>query len=87
MSRGMGVSRTAGEEGRDTSAIQIGDLMVTPFVSSRFRLDGGSMFGVIPIWRMCETYSFLRTGVESSQCAQGRQQGADDPLGMIYPSD
>ncbi|HEY5530585.1 MAG TPA: hypothetical protein VIK22_01130, partial [Candidatus Anoxymicrobiaceae bacterium] len=28
--------------------IDIGDIKVTPFVSSRFRLDGGSMFGVIP---------------------------------------
>ncbi|HEY5532659.1 MAG TPA: MBL fold metallo-hydrolase [Candidatus Anoxymicrobiaceae bacterium] len=29
-------------------AIDIGDIKVTPFVSSRFRLDGGSMFGVVP---------------------------------------
>jgi glyoxylase-like metal-dependent hydrolase (beta-lactamase superfamily II) len=44
----MGASRTVGGEGRDTSVIQIGDITVTPFVSSRFRLDGGSMFGVVP---------------------------------------
>lgn len=30
------------------SAMDIGGLRVTPFVSSRFRLDGGSMFGVVP---------------------------------------
>jgi len=30
------------------AAVGIGDLEMTPFVSSRFRLDGGSMFGVVP---------------------------------------
>ncbi len=29
-------------------SIDIGGITVTPFVSSRFRLDGGSMFGVVP---------------------------------------
>jgi glyoxylase-like metal-dependent hydrolase (beta-lactamase superfamily II) len=29
-------------------SLSIGDIEVTPFISSRFRLDGGSMFGVVP---------------------------------------
>lgn len=28
--------------------LEIGQMRVTPFISSRFRLDGGSMFGVVP---------------------------------------
>ncbi len=40
--------RSVGGRGPGTSTIKIGDLEVTPFVSSRFRLDGGSMFGVVP---------------------------------------
>jgi glyoxylase-like metal-dependent hydrolase (beta-lactamase superfamily II) len=33
--------------------MRLGELEVTPFVASRFRLDGGSMFGVVPkvLWR------------------------------------
>lgn len=33
--------------------VELGQLKVTPFVSSRFRLDGGSMFGVVP-WVLWE---------------------------------
>lgn len=40
--------RPVGCPGRGASAIEIGDLRVTTFVSSQFRLDGGSMFGVVP---------------------------------------
>jgi glyoxylase-like metal-dependent hydrolase (beta-lactamase superfamily II) len=40
--------RPVGDFRRGASAIKIGSLKVTPFVSSRFRLDGGSMFGVVP---------------------------------------
>jgi glyoxylase-like metal-dependent hydrolase (beta-lactamase superfamily II) len=44
----MGAFLSVAGEGKGNSAIHIGDLRVTPFVSSRFRLDGGSMFGVVP---------------------------------------
>ncbi len=30
------------------ATMEVGELRITPFVSSRFRLDGGSMFGVVP---------------------------------------
>lgn len=28
--------------------IEVGDIFITPVVTSRFRLDGGSMFGIVP---------------------------------------
>jgi len=35
------------------TAVRVGDIEITPVVASRFRLDGGSMFGVIPkvLWQ------------------------------------
>jgi glyoxylase-like metal-dependent hydrolase (beta-lactamase superfamily II) len=35
-------------DGQSGKAIEIGEVRVFTFVSSRFRLDGGSMFGVVP---------------------------------------
>ncbi|MHB8895156.1 MAG: MBL fold metallo-hydrolase, partial [Candidatus Geothermincolia bacterium] len=34
-------------------SVKIGDIELFPIVTSRFRLDGGSMFGVVPkaLWR------------------------------------
>jgi glyoxylase-like metal-dependent hydrolase (beta-lactamase superfamily II) len=39
---------SAGASDPSAGSIKIGNVTVTPFVSSRFRLDGGSMFGVVP---------------------------------------
>jgi len=49
----MGTSRLGQDGGTGPRRIKIGEIVITPFVSSRFRLDGGSMFGVVPkaIWR------------------------------------
>jgi glyoxylase-like metal-dependent hydrolase (beta-lactamase superfamily II) len=36
------------DRGPAPETMEFGELRLTPFVSSRFRLDGGSMFGVVP---------------------------------------
>ncbi len=49
----MGKSRSGPDGGAGLRRVKIGEIVITPFVSSRFRLDGGSMFGVIPkaLWQ------------------------------------